>query len=619
MTLEELLRAAPILADGAMGTVLLGRAGRPESVEALNLLAPDEVEAVHVDYVAAGADLLCTNTFAANRHRLARIAGGDAVERVNRAGAELARRATAGASRRIAIAGDVGPLGAHLAPYGRLRPEEARAAFAEQIGALLGAGVDLLVFETFADVRELAEALAAARDGRVPRVATMTFTRDDRTWLGERAGEVAARMIDAGADLIGVNCAAGPAQAMRLVREMRAAVPAARLAVKPNAGWPEQGVDGRLRYPATPSYFGEYARRFAQEGVVLIGGCCGTTAEHVAAMRTGLDAAAEVGAAAPVRSDTIVEPSNACTLESERGASPTLPRRLAEARLALTVEMAPPKGLNTGRLVAAAHRLREAGADAINVTDSPRARMRMSPWALCHRIQQEVGLETILHFPLRGRSVLRVQGDLLAAHALGIRNLFAVMGDPTAIGDHPGAMDSYDLVPSGLIRLVKTQLNRGVDHAGGEIGEGTSFVVGCAFNLAAADAERELRALRRKLEAGADFILTQPVFDAAAAQATLERWRVAYGPLPVPLVAGVLPLYGERHASFLHNEVPGICIPAEVRGRVARGGRDEGVRIALELVAALRSLVAGIYLMPPFSRWDMAGEIIEEVRRQDAL
>lgn len=620
MTVEELLGAAPLLADGAMGTVLLARdQSREGGVESLNVLAPAEVGAVHAGYVAAGADVLCTNTFAANRFRLEGVVGRDAVERVNRAGVELARAAAAAARRRVWVAGDVGPLGARLAPYGRLLPEEARGAFQEQIAVLLDAGVDLLLFETFADVRELREALAVARSlRRVPLVATMTFTRDDRTWLGERAAEVAARMSDAGADVIGVNCAAGPAQAMRLLREMRAARPEAPLAVKPNAGWPEESRAGRLAYPATPAYFGDYARQYAEEGVILVGGCCGTTAEHVAAMRAALgDAAARrrPRAGAPARATT--RPAGA-TVRSAAAAPGTFAERLAGTRRILTVEMSPPKGLNTQALLAAAHLLREAGADAINVPDSPRARMRMSPWALCHLIQREVALDTVLHFPLRGRNVLRVQGDLLAAHALGIRNLFAVMGDPTAIGDHPGAMDAYDLVPSGLIRLVKQSLNTGIDHAGGGIGEATAFVVGCALNLAAADVEKEMRALQRKLDAGADFILTQPVFDAGVARSFLERWQAAHGALTTPVIAGVLPLFGERHATFLHNEVPGIRIPESVRARVARGGRDEGVRVAIEIIEEMRPIARGIYLMPPFSKWDMAADILEATRAATA-
>ncbi len=618
MTLAELLARAPLLADGAMGTMLVAR-GQAEhgGVEALNLIAPNEVRDVHAAYVAAGADLICTNTFAANRRRFEDLVDRDTVTRTNAAGVHLARAVAADAGRTVLVAGDVGPLGARLAPYGRTQPSEARAIFSEQIAALLAAGVDLLLFETFADIRELIEALGAARGlSDLPLVATMTFTRDDRTLLGEPAARVALALHDAGADIAGVNCAAGPAQALRLLHQMRGARPQLPLAVKPNAGWPEQTSSGRLAYPATPAYFADYVRPFADAGVVILGGCCGTTPEHIAAMRRALDEAGLRPGFRPglsQRDALVPSAGERASVQMVMPASP-LAQRLHARALVVTVEMSPPKGLNTQALLAGAHLLKEAGADAINVADSPRARMRMSPWALCHLIQTDVGLDTVLHFPLRGRNLLRVQGDLLAAHALGIRNLFAVMGDPTAIGDHPGAMDAYDVVPSGLIRLVKQGLNTGVDHAGTGIGEPTSFFVGCALNMGAADVDKEIRALRKKLDAGADFVLSQPVFDAAVARAFLARWQEQHGALAVPLVAGVLPLYGARHATFLHNEVPGIQIPAALRARSAAGGRDEGVRIALEIIAELRPLVGGIYLMPPFSKWDMAADVIEAIR-----
>jgi homocysteine S-methyltransferase len=621
MSLADLFEPAPLLADGAMGTLLHSRGHATDSVlERLNLTRPAEIRAIHAAYVDAGVDLLCTNTFAANRLRLgAALEGGDDLRRINEAGARLAREAADQAGRRVLVAGDVGPTGGRLAPYGRLRPAAARAIFSEQVEALGQGGVDLVLCETFADVRELLEAVAAVRDaGGLPVVATMTFTRDDRTLLGESPAQVAARLAEAGADLIGVNCAGGPAQALRLVRAMQRAVPLARLAVKPNAGWPEQ-IGGRLAYPATPAYFADYARQFAEEGVVLIGGCCGTTPEHTAAMRAALDECSSGAVSASAGAGPSVGSTRAADSRGGRrqvgvpdaGESRRLADRLRAGEFVVTVEMSPPKGLNTQALLAGAQLLREAGAAAINVADSPRARMRMSPWALCHLIRAEVGLDTVLHFPLRGRNVLRVQGDLLAAHALGIRNLFAVMGDPTAIGDHPGAMDAFDLVPSGLIRLVKQGLNTGVDLAGSGLDEPTSFFVGCALNFAAGDADKEFRSLRKKLDAGADFVLTQPVYDPAGARAFLRHHEERHGPLGVPLIAGVLPLWGERHASFLHNEVPGISIPEPLRARVARGGRDEGRRIAVEIATELRVFAQGVYLMPPFARWDMAAEIIE--------
>jgi len=281
------------------------------------------------------------------------------------------------------------------------------------------------------------------------------------------------------------------------------------------------------------------------------------------------------------------------------------------------VEMDPPRGFSTHKLLAGAHLLAEAGADVINVADAPMARMRMSAWAVCHLIQQDVKIETVLHCPTRGRNLIRVQGDLLAAYALGVRNVFVVMGDPTAIGDYPNANDNYDLVPSGLIKLLKQGFNMGVDYSGTDIGQPTSFLVGCAVNLSAPDTDKEIRTLRKKVAAGADFALTQPVYEAAPAREFIRRYEDKYGPLTLPLLAGVLPLYNTRHANFLHNEVLGISIPGTLRERMARAGptgAPEGVRIAVELLAELRDVVQGAYLMPPFGRYEMAAEILDSVR-----
>jgi homocysteine S-methyltransferase len=282
--------------------------------------------------------------------------------------------------------------------------------------------------------------------------------------------------------------------------------------------------------------------------------------------------------------------------------------------------MDPPRGFSTHKLIMGAHLLSEAGADVINVADSPMARMRMSPWAVCQLIQNEVGVESVLHFPTRGRNLLRVQGDLLAAHALGVRNVFVVMGDPTAIGDYPEAMDDYDLVPSGLIKLIKHGFNTGVDHAGADIGEATSFFIGTALNLGAKDVGREIRLLRKKMTAGADFALTQPVYEARTVERFLKAYQSEFGPLDLPILVGLLPLYNHRHAAFLHNEVPGIDIPTSIRDRIDAAGEDsaaEGVRVAIELMDEMRDMVQGVYLMPPFSRYDLAAEIIEAIRAEN--
>jgi homocysteine S-methyltransferase len=609
----------PILRDGAMGTMLYARGvGFESCFDALNLTNPALVAEIHRAYIEAGAQIIQTNTFGANRFKLVEHGREQEVARLNRAGADLAQRVVLGSFREVLVAGDVGPLGVRLAPFGRVQPEQARRAFAEQIAALAESGVDLLSLETFTDLYEVREAIAAAREvaGTLPIVTTLTFTRDDRTLLGDSPEKVAQRLQEMGADVIGVNCSGGPAQILRIVRRMQQSAPRAHYAAVPNAGWPEQ-VAGRIMYPATPDYFAEYALAYRQIGVSLIGGCCGTTPPHIAAMHAALQESL----------DTEFDMSLLLSGEGEEMAPPEstpteLAKKLAAGKFVISVEMDPPRTISSHKLLAGASLLTEVGADVINVADSPMARMRMSPWAVCQIIQREVGIETVLHFPTRGRNLLRVQGDLLAAHALGIRNVFVVMGDPTAIGDYPDAMDDYDLVPSGLISLIKQQLNVGVDHAGTDIGQPTAFFVGGALNLTPPKVEREIRVLERKVRGGVDFLLTQPIYEPERAHRFLEQYAAEHGPLEVPILVGVLPLYGVRHARFLHNEVPGITIPEEVFTRLEGAGQDaphEGVRIATEIVEQLRPWASGIYLMPAFNRYDLAAEIVEGVVRSEGL
>jgi methionine synthase / methylenetetrahydrofolate reductase(NADPH) len=607
---------APLLADGAMGTMLHARGvAFSTCFDELNLSQPSAVAEVHRAYIDAGAEIILTNTFGANRFKLAEHGLVDRVAEINAAGVALARRVVMAAFREILIAGDVGPLGVRLAPYGRVQRSQAREAFLTQIQALAEAGADLIVIETMNDLQETLVAVRAAREVcDLPVVASMTFTRDDRTVLGDAPAVVARRLSDEGVDVIGVNCSGGPVQLVRIVEQLRAAVPEGRFWVKPNAGWPEQ-VAGRIRYPATPDYFGDYAWAFAEAGADVIGGCCGTTPAHIAAMRAALKA----GAPSAVHATGVPLTLPSVGVDTAPDQPSQLSQKLTRGAFVMAVEMDPPRGLSTHRLMAGAALLQEAGADVINVADSPMARMRMSPWAVCALIQEKLGIETTLHFPIRGRNLLRVQGDLLAAHALGVRNVFVVMGDPTAIGDYPDAMDDYDVVPSGLISLIKREFNMGVDHTGADIGQPTAFYVGGALNLSPAEheLEREVKVARRKVRAGVDFFLTQPIYDAAQAERPVEAYAAHYGPLERPLLVGILPLYGVRHAHFLHNEVPGIAIPQEIVDRLASAGDEaplEGVRIAVELIAKVRSWAQGIYLMPAFNRYDLAAEVLERAR-----
>ncbi len=606
-----LKRGVPILADGAMGTMLhSGGVSLGACFDELNLTSPKSVAEVHRAYVRAGAQIIETNTFGANRYKLSQHGLEDRVDEVNAAGVRLAQEVVASEGAEVLIAGSVGPLGVRLAPFGRVKAEEAFGAFREQIQALARSGVDLIMLETHSDLYEVEEAIRATQSVTdLPIIASMTFTRDDRTLLGDEPARVARKLIQSGVEIIGANCSSGPAQLLDIIDQMQRAAPEAKLSVMPNAGWPER-VAGRIMYPADPEYFGAYAVAFSRAGAAIIGGCCGTTPEHIAAMRAALDD--------PDRhlshDSTFVTVPRAPEPSLAKHEPTQLAQLLKQKRFVISVEVNPPRGFSTHKLMAGAHLLAEARADVINVADSPMARMRMSPWAVCELLQRKVGIETVLHFPTRGRNLLRIQGDLLAAHALGVRNVFVVMGDPTDVGDYPEAMDNYDLVPTGLIRLIKYGFNTGVDHAGSDIGGATSFFVGCALNLCAKDVEREIRLLHKKIEAGADFALTQPVYETEPAQAFLDAYAQRFGKIQIPLLVGLLPLYGERHAAFLHNEVPGIKIPENIRRRIATVADpcpEEGVRIAVELLGQLKEVAQGAYLMPPFSRYDMAAEIIE--------
>ncbi len=610
--LLDRLSTEVLLADGAMGTMLHSHGvGFDKCFDELNITNPGAVAEIHRAYIDAGAQLILTNTFGSNRFKLSKHGlEGKCVE-INRMGVELARRTVAATFKDVLVAGDIGPLGVRIAPFGRVQPEQARAAFAEQVDTLCGAGADLIVMETMSDLFEILEAVRAARQTcTLPVVASVTFTRDDRTLLGDDPQKVARELNNAGADIIGVNCSGGPAQLLRILKQMRQAVPAGRFWVKPNAGWPEQ-VGGRIMYPADPEYFGEYAALFRASGAKVVGGCCGTTPQHIAAMRRALDAA-------PISEEhQAVVSAEEEPVESQELQPTRLAQKLAAGKFTISVEMDPPRGLSTHKLLAGASLLAEAGADVINVADSPMARMRMSAWAVCDVLQRRVNVETTLHFPTRGRNLLRVQGDLLAAHALGIHNVLVIMGDPTAIGDYPEAMDNYDLVPSGLIKLIKQGFNAGIDHSGASIGQPTNFFVGAALNLCPPEPEQEIKNVRRKLRAGADFFVTQPIYRPQDGPDFLGKYVEAAGPLGKPVLVGILPLGSLKHANFLHHEVPGISIPERTLQRLEHAGdhaAQEGVQIAVELIEQIKPWAGGVYIMPQFNRFDMIADIIDQVK-----
>ena len=612
---KEMLEKGPVLLDGAFGTVLHGK-GIPidEAFDSINLSNPGLVAEIHRAYIDAGADIIETNSFGANRIKLAEHYMQDQVVAINEAAVAIARRVIAGSYKNVLLAGSVGPLGARLAPLGRVSLEMAQAAFAEQIEALVTAepaGVDLLIIETMSDVKEVKAAVRVARAiaPDMPIIAQMSFSRDDRTLLGNTPEDVARQIGALDVDAIGVNCSSGPSQVLRLVSILHEVAPEMAISAAPNAGFPEQIEGGRVMYPATPTYFAEYTRTFVAAGVNLIGGCCGTTADHIAQMRLALDTPGKLTRPLPVV--TIISESEEVTAVT---APPTqLEDNLANGRFVVTVEMSPPKGVAPGRMLAGARMLKDAGANLLNIADTPLARMRMSAWAAAYLVQEKIGLETVLHFPTRGRNLLRIQGDLLAAHALNIRNLFVAMGDPTRIGDYPEAMDGYDIVPTGLIELIKKQFNHGIDKAGNSIDQPTSFVVGCALSLTPKSREKEMALLRKKVKNGADFALTQPVFDPQAAREFVKLYEDTYSEAMIPIIAGIKPLYNSRNAEFLHHEVPGVVIPDIYRDRLrlAADQPAEGVIIAQEILQEIRPFIQGVYMMPAFGRYNLVADVID--------
>jgi len=513
--LRTLLAERPLLADGGMGTALIEQ-GEPIGTcfELLNVGDPQRIVGIHRSYVHAGSDIVLTNTFGGNRFRLGAHGLAARATELNRAAVALARDAGA-----RFVAGSMGPLGVRLAPYGRVRPEDAFEAYLEQAAALADGGVDLLVVETQTDLREMEQALAAARAGAPAHavVVSATFTKDDRTLLGSSPSQVAERLVVLEADAIGANCGEGPAQLLRVIRDMRRAAGDVPLVARPNAGGPTQ-VGGRFVYPATPEYLAEHARAFLDEGVSIIGGCCGTGPAHTTAI-------AEALRGHVARPRVVVTGEVDGSADEPRPAAPAtiLGSKLSRRDLVVAVEMEPPRSFDVGALVVAAETLAAAGADVIDVADSPMAKMRMSAWAAC-RLIQERGIETVLHFPTRGRNLLRLQGDLLGAAALGIRNLFVCVGDPVTIGDYPQGSNNVDVTATGLLALVNQDFNEGRDRAGSSIGEPTSFFTGAAVAPNASDLERECRLLMRKVDAGARFLLSQPVYDVEP----LRRLRETY-------------------------------------------------------------------------------------------
>jgi homocysteine S-methyltransferase len=612
---------AVVVFDGAMGTMLYARGVFiNQCYDELNTRAPDLVREVHAEYARAGAEVLETNTFGANRLKLAQHGLETHVGDFNRAAARLARDV---AGDRCLVAGAVGPLGVRLEPYGPTSLDEARQAFGEQMAALREGGADCFIIETFSDLDEIAQAAAAARDvdPDVPVIAQMTIGTDGRTPYGATPEDVARWLDGLGVTIVGLNCSVGPQGILEGIERM-VGVTGRKLSAQPNAGMPRE-VGGRAMYMASAEYMATYARHLVQAGAKVVGGCCGTTPAHIRAIADGVRplaprlARSHVGghattpAAAP-------SPTEAPSHPVDRGVEPVpfaersrWAARLAAREFVTSVEIVPPRGVNADRMLADVGRLKAAGIDAVNVPDGPRAQSRMAAVLTSLLIEQRVGIETVTHYCCRDRNLLGMLSDLLGAAATGLRNILLITGDPPKMGPYPDATAVFDIDSIGLTNLVNN-LNHGLDPGGNPVGEPTRFAIGVGCNPAAIDPGVERRRFAYKVEAGAEFAVTQPVFDVQQ----LERFLREIEDYRIPIVAGIWPLVSVRNAEFLANEVPGVVVPDEVITRMRRANEQsrehavaEGIAIAREMLAQVRTGVSGVQVSAPFGKVDLALQV----------
>ncbi len=605
------LEQSVLVCDGAMGTLLYQRGiFINRCYDELNLSAPELVLDIHRQYAAARADILETNTFGANRLKLKAHGLESEVERINQAGVRLARQA---AGPEGLVAGSIGPLGVPLAPLGVVSEEGARSVFRQQALALLHEGVDLFILETFSDLNELTLALKCLRElSDVALVAQMSFDAEGVTKYGLPPEAVVPNLIAAGANVIGANCSVGP-QMMLEVVERLAHSGGRFLSAQPNAGNPRM-VDGRLIYLSTPEYHAEFARRFIAAGVQIVGGCCGTTPEHIKAIANAA-AAVRPGRIRPTTAWTGKNPLQVETVRREEKSA--LAARLGK-KFVLSVEVLAPRGVDAAPVLNGVRKLVGFGVDAINIPDGPRASSRMSPSALAQIIERSLPVETILHYCCRDRNLLGMQSDLLGHYALGLRNILAITGDPPKLGDYPDATAVFDVDSIGLTRMISA-LNQGYDLAGNAIGQATGWHIGVGANPGALDLELEIRRLHQKAVAGAEYVLTQPVFDIEQ----MERFFQRMADLRLPVLAGVMPLMNFRTVEFLNNEVPGVTVPEAVVRRMAAAANAEesraiGIDIAQRSIQALRERtpIQGLYLMPPFTKdkYEIALEVLAVLR-----
>jgi homocysteine S-methyltransferase len=601
----ERLQDGVVVCDGAMGTMLYARGVFVNRCfDELNLSNPALVRSVHEEYVEAGADVVETNTFGAHRYKLGPHGFEAQVRKINREGARLAREAGHG---RALVGGSIGPLGKPLEPFGNITLADASAAFGEQVEGLVEGGVDLFLVETMPSLDQARAALEAVRSrSDRPVVVSLTFNEEGTTFYGDKPEDVVRTLEEWGVPVIGANCSQGPQPMLETIQRMASAVKKAKLSAMPNAGAPAM-IEGRYVYLCTPEYMASYARRFLAAGVSFVGGCCGTTPAHI---RNLVRSVRMVQPAREVVTIQAPEHAKAAPQPVPREDKSPLARKLGR-KFVVSVELDPPKGADAGRIIDRAQYCRENEVDAINVADGPRASARMSAQSLCVLMQNKVGVDTILHYTCRDRNLLGIQSDLLGAYALGLRNILAITGDPPKLGDYPDATAVYDVDSIGLIRIMD-HLNHGCDLAGNLIGPPLAIHVGCGADPSKPDLEKEVRRLEQKVEAGAEYIMTQPIYDPRA----VERFLGLIRHLGRPVLVGILPLYSHKNAEFLHNEVPGMSIPDDIRERMRVAGsgekaQAEGVAIAQDALLAARDTAQGAYIMPPFNKVELAVRVVE--------
>jgi methionine synthase / methylenetetrahydrofolate reductase(NADPH) len=602
------IKQSPVLCDGAMGTLLYAKGVFiNRCYDELNLSQPDLIRGIHHEYLQAGAELIETNTFGANSFRLARHSLADRVRDINVAGARLAREAAK--SFDVWAAGSVGPLGVRIEPLGKTSYEEARTAFREQIAALIEGGADLLILETFGYLEELHQAILAARElnPRIPVIAQVTIDEDGNCLDGSTPEDFTPKLAEWGADVIGCNCSVGPVAMLDAIERMRA-LTSLPLAAQPNAGIP-RSVEGRNIYLCSPEYMASYARKFVAAGVRVVGGCCGTTPAHIRVMKSALRAGearakTSVASAATPQAKPVAAPEVPLEKRSRLGA------KIASGEFVTMVEIVPPKGTDVRKEIEGARFLKSVGVDGINIPDSPRASARMSNQALSLLVQKEVGIETILHYTCRDRNVLCIQSDLLGAAAMGLRNLICITGDPPKMGNYPDATAVFDVDSIGLVNIVRN-LNHGRDIGDNPLGLGTAFVIGVGANPGVPNIDEEIRRFEYKVQAGAEYVVTQPVFDLGLLENFLRRIEHCR----IPVVVGIWPLVSVRNAEFMKNELR-VSVPDSILERMSRAptpeaAREEGIMIAREMLIATRDMVQGAQISAPLGKYAAAVDVLE--------